>query len=263
MTHKNSHSLSLSTVRICETLYLASEMFNQRQPRWEAKCGGGGGWTCFQDIRRRQSWGRWCPGDGSCLMPTWNGADVPAGVCWPLPKLHASQVIRAFLWIQWLQVLHVLQNGGGNPLASAFVFTSLFSFSLPLSLPSLSPPPSLFLAFVYFFFAFFLLIASQSNCTYSLEYMVNNSFWIAHPYKGPDSLCVAKWAYWRRKSCFFIVLHSCFLKLSLAVCDPRKSWRFAALCQKNIYKVIFNLCRDGLWSVLIFPFFLSNRTPEC
>ena len=73
--------------------------------------------------------------------------------------------------------------------------------------------------------------------------MVNNSFWIAHPYKGPDSLCVAKWAYWRRKSCFFIVLHSCFLRLSLAVCDPRKSWRFAALCQETLTRW-FSTCAE-------------------
>lgn len=149
-------------MRICETLYLASEMFNQRQPRWEIKCGGGAAgrcWTGFLEGRRRQSWGRWCPGDGACLMPTWNGADVPAGVSWSLPKLHAAHVIRAFLWIQWLQVLHILQNGRGSPLASAFVFTSLFSFSFPPSLPSLSPPPSLFLAFVYFFFCLL-----SSNC---------------------------------------------------------------------------------------------------
>lgn len=63
--------------------------------------------------------------------------------------------------------------------------------------------------------------------------MVNNSFWIAHPYKGPDSLYVAKWAYWRRKYCFFTELHSCFLKLPPSVCDPRKSWRFVALCQNT------------------------------
>ena len=140
-------------------------------------------------------------------------------------------------------MLGVLQNGGGNPLASAFIFTFLFfPPSLPACLPSLSPPPSLFLAFVYFFFfACFLLIASQSNCRYSLDYMVNNSFWIAHPYKGPDSLYVAKWAYWRRKycfftglhSCFFTGLHSCFLKLPPSVCDPRTSWRLVALCQNT------------------------------
>lgn len=193
MTHKNSNSLSLSTVRICETLYLASEMFNQRQPRWETKCREGAAgrcWASFLEGRRHQSWGRRCPGNGTCVLPTWNGMDVPVGVSWSLPKLHAAQVIRAFLWIQWLQVLGVLQNGGGNPLTSAFVFTFLFLLlSLPACLPSLSPPPSLFLAFVYcFFFSFFLLIASQSNCSYFLEYMVNNSFWIAHPYKGPDSL---------------------------------------------------------------------------
>ena len=118
MTHKNSNSLSLSTVRICEALYLASGMFDQRQPWWETKCREGAAgrcWASFLEGRRRQSWGGRCPGNGACVLPTWNGTDVPVGVSWSLPKLHAAQVIRAFLWIQWLQVLGALQNGGGNP----------------------------------------------------------------------------------------------------------------------------------------------------
>ena len=66
-------------------------------------------------------------------------------------------------------------------------FSFSFSPSLPAFLLSLPLHPS-FLHLFTVFFSFFLLIASQSNCSYSLEYMVNNSFWIAHLYKGPDSL---------------------------------------------------------------------------